>query len=208
MVDRLRRLVIGGSVCLLAAVSAAAQEKPQQKPDPAKIADPAKPEQPAAPAGPKLTFPGAAGELLIQIKPGQGPVFEEMMARLQAGLARTENATLKQQAAGFAVYRAAEPFGGNAVYVVRFEPTVPGVEYDLFTLFEQTLTDEEKKGPGLEQMWDRYAAAFAAGYNRLSLTPVNFAEVLEKVKKAAEKKDADKKLPDKKEPDKKIPEPQ
>ena len=185
MLDRLRRLfVLGGFAgCLALTGGVVAQEKPPQKPDPAKVADPTKPAEPSAPAGPKLQFSGKAGELLIQVKPGQGPVFEEMMAKLHSGLAKTDNAALKQQAAGFSVFRAAEPFGGNALYVVRFEPTIPGVEYDLFTLLEQTLTDDEKKAAAADQMWDRYAAAFAAGYNRLTLTPVNLAEVFEKLKK-------------------------
>src|SRR3989304_10222720 len=83
-------------------------------------------QQPVAPAPPKVAFTSAAGILLVQIKPDQTAVFEEMITKLQAGLAKTEDAALKQQAAGFQVYKAAEPFGANALYVVIVEPVMPG----------------------------------------------------------------------------------
>src|SRR5512140_2909929 len=67
-------------------------------------------QQPAAPAPPKLTFSSPAGILLVQIKPDQTAVFEEMIGKLKAGLAKTEDAALKQQAAGFKVYKSAETF--------------------------------------------------------------------------------------------------
>ena len=74
------------------------------------------------PRHPSSRSPAEAGILLVQIKPDQTAVFEEMVAKLKAGLAKTEDATLKQQAAGFKVYKTAEPFGANALYVVMIEP--------------------------------------------------------------------------------------
>ena len=62
----------------------------------------------AAPAAaPKLVFASPAGTLLVPIKPDQTAVFEEFATKLAAGLAKTEDATLKQQAAGFKMYKAA-----------------------------------------------------------------------------------------------------
>ncbi len=132
--------------------------------------DPAAAQQPATPEPPKVSFNSDAGILLVQIKPDQTAVFEEMIAKLKAGLAKTEDATLKQQAAGFKVYKAAEPFGANALYVVMVEPVVASSEYELFTMLSKTMTPEELRAPEAAEMWKRYQGAFAAGLGKLTLT--------------------------------------
>lgn len=129
-------------------------------------------QQPVAPAPPKVSFTSDAGILLVQIKTDQTAVFEEMIAKLKAGLAKTEDATLKQQAAGFKVYKAAEPYGANALYVVMIEPTTPGAEYELFTMMSKGMTPEELRAPEMAETWKRFQAAFAAGLSKLSLTKV------------------------------------
>ena len=133
-------------------------------------------QQPAAaqpaPAAPKVPFTTPAGILLVQIKPDKTADFEEMVGKLKAGFAKTQDATLKQQAAGFKVYKSAEPFGANALYVVQIEPTVPNSEYELFNMLLRTMTPEEQRAEGVADMWKRYADAFAAGLSKLSLTPI------------------------------------
>jgi hypothetical protein len=130
------------------------------------------PAQPAAPAPPKLALTSPAGALLVPIKPDQTTVFEEFVAKLKAGLAKTSDPTLKQQAAGFKIYKAAEPFGPNALYVVTIEPVVPSADYELFDMLRRTMTPEELRAPEAAEMWKRYANAFASGPSRLSLTPI------------------------------------
>jgi hypothetical protein len=130
------------------------------------------PAAPATPATPKLAFTTPAGLLLVQIKPDKTTVFEEMVGKLKTGLAKTQDATLKQQAAGLKVYKATEPFGPNALYVVLMEPTVPNSEYELFAMLQKTMTPEELRAPETAEMWKRYADAFAAGLSKLSLTPL------------------------------------
>ncbi|MEO8078712.1 MAG: hypothetical protein ABI818_20475 [Acidobacteriota bacterium] len=128
---------------------------------------------PAAPAEPpKVGFTTPAGILLVQIKPDQTAVFEEMIGKLKAGLAKTEDAALKQQASGFKVFKAAEPFGANALYVVMMEPASANAEYELFAMMQKTMTDDEKRAPETAAMWKRYTDAFAAGLSKLSLTPI------------------------------------
>jgi hypothetical protein len=39
-------------------------------------------------------------------------------------------------------------------------------------MLQKTMTDDEKRAPETAEMWKRYAAAFAAGLSKLSLTPV------------------------------------
>ena len=58
------------------------------------------PATPAQPAPPKLTIASPAAILLVQIKPDQTAVFEEMVAKLRAGLAAAQDATLKQRPRG------------------------------------------------------------------------------------------------------------
>lgn len=133
-------------------------------------------QQPAAaapaPAAPKVPFTTPAGILLVQIKPDKTAVFEEMIGKLKAGFAKTQDETLKKQAAGFKVYKSAEPFGPNTLYVVQLEPTVQGAEYELFNMLLRTMTPDEQRAPDAAEMWKRYADAFAAGLSKLSLTPI------------------------------------
>lgn len=130
------------------------------------------PAAPAKPAAPKVPFTTPAGMLLVQIKPDQTAVFEEMVAKINAGLAKTEDATLKQLAGGLKVYKSSEPFAQNALYVVLAEPTAANADYDLFDILYKTMTDDEKRAEGFKEMWAKYVAAFAAGLSKLSLTPL------------------------------------
>ena len=177
-----RRFVISTGVLALALVPAAlaaqtpagqqptAQQPTAQQPadQPATAqAETQKPEEP-----PKVPFTSPAGILLVQVKPGQEAVFEEMVGKLKAGLARTDNQTLKQQAAGLKVFKAAEPFGSNTLYIVMAEPAVPNAEYELFGMLQKTMTEDELRAPETAETWKRYVDAFAAGLSKLSLTPV------------------------------------
>jgi hypothetical protein len=80
------------------------------------------------------------------------------------------DATVKQQAAGFKVYKAKEPFGPNALYVVIVDPAVANSEYDLFQMLSKTMTPDELRAPETADMWKRYVDAFASGLNKISLT--------------------------------------
>jgi hypothetical protein len=131
----------------------------------------AAPAQPA-PAAPKVPFTTPAGMLLVQIKPDQTAVFEEMITKVNAGLAKTEDATLKQLAGGLKFYKSAEPFAQNALYIVLAEPAVANADYDLFDILYKTMTDDEKRAEGFKEMWAKFVGAFAAGLSKLSLTPI------------------------------------
>lgn len=170
----MRRALVTSMTALALALAPAAlfaQTAPPAQQPPATTQPPAAAEQPAA-KPPQVPFTSPAGILLVQIKPDQTAVFEEMVGKLKAGLAKSEDATLKQQAAGLKIYKSAEPMGANALYVVHIEPTVPEAEYELFAMLAKTMTLEEQRAPGVAEMWKRYADAFAAGLGKLSLTPV------------------------------------
>ena len=171
----MRAFVITSFALALALVPAVALAQATTAHQPPAGQQPAAAAQPAAPAEPKVPFTTPAGMLLVQIKPDKTADFEEMIGKLKAGLAKTSDEGLKKQATGFKVYKAAEQFGANTLYVVFVEPTALNSEYELFNMLLRTMTPDEQRDPGAKAMWDRYAAAFAAGLNKISLTPLGGA---------------------------------
>lgn len=134
--------------------------------------DPAAAPKPA-PTAPKLSFTTDAGLLLVQIKADQTAAFEELIARLRAGAAKTEDATVKAQLSNLKVYKTAEGgAGGNALYVILFDPATKDAEYELFQLLQKVMTPDELRAPETQEFFKKATGAFAAGYNKLSLTPV------------------------------------
>jgi hypothetical protein len=125
---------------------------------------------PAAPKPPTVAFTTPQGMLLVQIKPDKTAVFEEMVTKLKAGLAKSQDAALKSQAAGIKFYKSTEPFGANALYVVLIEPAVAATEYDLFQMLAKTMTPDEQRAPETAEMWKKYADAFPTGMSKLGLT--------------------------------------
>jgi hypothetical protein len=126
---------------------------------------------PAAPAGPKLGFKTPAGLLLVQVKADQTAVFEEMMSKIQTGVATSSDPDTKSQTGTWKYYKAAEPAaGGNIMYIVIIEPAKPNVEYQFLEVLNKTLTDEQKRDPATQEMYKKYAGAIAA-MNMLNVTP-------------------------------------
>lgn len=127
--------------------------------------------QPAAPKEPRMSFTSDAGVFLFQIKPDQTAVFEELAAKVKAGLAKSDKPERKQQLASWKLYKAGEPMGANALYVLVADPAVKGAEYDLIMLLAESLGPEAGT-PANQELFKKYVDAFAAGASRLSLTPV------------------------------------
>jgi hypothetical protein len=145
-----------------------AQDPPTQPPTQQPPAQTA----PATPEQPRLTFTGPAGLLLVPVKPDQTAAFDEMATKLKASLSASTDEKLKAAGAAFKFYKAAEPMAGNALYVVLVDPAVANTEYDFFMLFNKTLTPEQQRDPANVEAFKRWTGAFAAGPNRLNLTPV------------------------------------
>jgi hypothetical protein len=121
---------------------------------------------------PRLTMNSGAAVLLYQIKPDQTATFEEMLGKVHAGMLKSDNPVRKQQLAGWKIYKAAEPMGGNALYVCVIDPAVPAAEYDFFMLLAEGLGPEAGT-PENQALFKKYSEVFAAGASRLSLTPVS-----------------------------------
>ena len=131
---------------------------------------PAAAAQPEAPKPPQVAFTTPQGMLLVSIKPDKTAVFEEMVTKLRAGLAKSNDAALKSQGSGLKIYKSTEPFGPNALYVVVIDPAVAATEYDLFQMLAKTMTPDEQRAPETAEMWKRFADAFPSGMSKLSLT--------------------------------------
>lgn len=130
------------------------------------------PAEPAKPTGPKLAITSPTGVLLVPIKPDQTAAFEEFAKKLKAGLAKATDPQLQEQAKGFKIYKSAEPFGKNALYVIVIDPVVASGEYDVFAMLQKTMTPDELRAPETAEMWKRFTGAFASGPSLLSLTPI------------------------------------
>jgi hypothetical protein len=126
---------------------------------------------PAQPAAPKLTFKTNSGMLLVQVKPDQTAAFEEMIAKLRSGTAAATDEKVKQQAL-VKVYKSSEPgAGGNAFYVLLYDPATPGAEYNWLTVINSTMTPEQQRDPATRDMYTKWAGSVAA-MNILNLTEV------------------------------------
>lgn len=166
-----RSLMASSCVFALALAPAAvfAQTPPTQQP-PAGQA-PAQPAQPEKPKEPRMTFTGDAGIFLYQVKTDQTAVFEELVTKVKEALTKSEKPERKQQLAAWRIYKAAEPFGSNVLYVFVADPAIKGAEYDLLMLLSEGL-GLEAGTPANQELFKKYVNAFAAGASRLTLTPI------------------------------------
>jgi hypothetical protein len=151
-------------------VAQSPQQPPAQQPPTQQPAQQT-PAQTPQPKEPSLALTSQAAALLVQIKPGQETTFEELLGKVKEALGKSENPVRKQQLAGWKVYKAAEPMGGNVLYVFVIDPAVKGAEYGLLQLLAEGMGAEAAK-PENQELFKKYVDAFAAGINRLNLTPV------------------------------------
>ena len=160
------------ALALLPAAVLAQTPAPQQPPaqPPAGQTPPAA-AAPAQPAAPKLTFKTNVGMLLVQVKPDQTAAFEEMIAKMKSTVQGATDPLTKQQG-NVKVYKSSEPgAGGNAFYVVLYDPATPGTEYYWLEVINKALTPEQQSDPATREMYKRFAGAIAT-MNILNLTTV------------------------------------
>src|SRR5262245_23456955 len=137
------------------------------------------PQAPASqqPAAPKLGFSTPAGLLLVQVKSDQTAVFEELMSKIKSGLAASDIADLKQEAAGITMYKSSEGMGGNALYVIVADPAVPGGEYSFLEALAKGLTPEQQRDPATAELYKKYLASYAPDGKMLGLNKLNLTRV-------------------------------
>lgn len=110
---------------------------------------------PADPPKPVFTLTGDAAVITMLIKPDKTADFELVLRRLKEALEKSENSKRREQAAGWKVFKSSELAQGNAVYVMRIDPVVPGEEYDITRLIAEVFPVE------VQELFVKYKDAFA-----------------------------------------------
>ncbi len=126
---------------------------------------------PAAPAVPlaSRTFTASSGLLLSSVRPERAVDFEKFLAYLQAALAKTSDARVRAQAAGWKIFRATEPGPNNTVtFVFVLDPTVPEADYALGPILAEAYPDPAQ----LSEIWKLYTGSVTGGGFLLNLKPV------------------------------------
>ena len=155
-----RALIAAGLIALPLSLAYA------QDPAPAAQAPAAQPAPAPAPP-PGITFDSDAGILIMYIKPDKTADFETAMAKLHDALAKSERPERKQQAAGWKLYKAAEPGPNGAVtYVNVMSPALKGADYTMTKILYETFPTES------QQIFPLLRDSFAGGMGKLTLTTV------------------------------------
>lgn len=161
---------VGLLVGLLSAATAHAQTPPTQPPvaQPPVAQPPAQPAQPAQPATPPKNpyiFAGDAAVTLNFIKPDKTEDFEKVIAKLKEALAKSDKPGRKEQAANWKLFKAAEPAGGNILYISIVDPVVKGADYTVSTILAEAFPTE------VQALYKTFSDAYAS-QNILNLTLV------------------------------------
>ena len=110
-------------------------------------------------------FGSDAGLVLNFIKPDKTADFEAIVGKLKEALAESDKPERKAQAAGWKVFRAAEPgANGSVLYVFVIDPAVKGADYTVSTILAEAFHDE------VYHLYKKYSEAYASGQNIVNLT--------------------------------------
>jgi hypothetical protein len=93
-------------------------------------------------AQPALTIDGDAAIITILVKPDQVKTFEHVLEKLKWSLQRSKNPQRQAQAAGWQVFRTDEQVQGHASYVMRLDPVVGDLDYDIPRILSEELPNE------------------------------------------------------------------
>jgi hypothetical protein len=145
-----RSFVIGVAFALATVVTTPSfAQDPVPEPEPEAQAAPQEPEKPV------LTLEGDAAVISILIKPDKVADFEEVLTKLKEALQKSENATRRQQAAGWKIFKSPQMAQGSAVYVFVIDPVVKGEEYDISRLIAEVFPVE------VQELFVKYRDSFA-----------------------------------------------
>ncbi|MEO5821826.1 MAG: hypothetical protein ABIT71_15090 [Vicinamibacteraceae bacterium] len=107
--------------------------------------------------------------LLVQVKAGQEAVYESLITKLKESLSKNEKPERKAMAAGWKVYKAAEPMAGNTLYVHIVDPVSSGQNYlETYKLISETFPAEVQDLYGKTK--DAFVTGGIAGLNLTLLT--------------------------------------
>jgi hypothetical protein len=154
---------------LFARVAVASPQQPTAPPGQQQPAVPGQPAGAAATPAPALTrtFTTPAGMIFTAVRPERVVDFEKVMAYFQAALEKSTDPTVREQAAGWRIFKATETAqGGAVVYVYVLDPAVMGPDYGIGKILADAFPEEAA------QLWKLYLGAVMGGGSLLNLTPV------------------------------------
>ena len=130
-----------------------------------------------AAAQPVTSFSGGAAMMTNVVNPAKTADFERVMRAYGEALAGSSNPQYNQMAAGFKVFRAAEPGPNNfVVYYWFLDPVISGANYAV----AQVLADEVSPGPpgngaAVQALFEAYTGSLEGG----GQAPANLNLVME-----------------------------
>jgi hypothetical protein len=105
--------------------------------------------------------------IFTAVRPERVLDFEKVMAYFQAALEKSTDPTVREQAAGWHIFKATETAqGGTVLYVYLLDPAVMGPDYGIGKILADAFPKEA------EQLWKLYLGAVMGGGSLLNLTPV------------------------------------
>jgi hypothetical protein len=118
---------------------------------------PAAPAQ-AAPPPQSRVFTGDVGVMYNVIKPDKTADFEMVLGKLKEALAKSEKPERKAQAAGWRVFKQADPMAnGNMLYIFMIDPVVKDADYTVSRILSEVFPAE------VQELFKVYSACFAGG---------------------------------------------
>jgi hypothetical protein len=160
-------MLAAGLVCAVSSHAAAQDPAPppaQPGQPPAQPAPAAPAAQPPAAQPNPFVFNSDAAMLTFFIKPDKAADFEKVMAKLHDALANSDKPERKQQAAGWKLYKGAEPGpNGTVIYVNFLSPALKGGDYTISKILAEVFPQE------VQQLFPLYRDAFA-GLSRAELS--------------------------------------
>lgn len=150
-------LVLAAAVLMAGAMPAFAQAAAAQ----------AAPAQ-AAPAPAARVFTGDAGLMFNVIKADKTADFEMVIGKLKEAFAKIEDPVRKQQAAGWRVFKQAEPLpNGSILYVFLIDPPVKDADYTVSKVLAEAFPVE------VQELFKVYSGAYAGGVTLANYTLVS-----------------------------------
>jgi len=147
-----RRIAIAFMLTALVALTSAGRAQAQAA-APAQAA----PAQ-AAPAPQARVFTGDVGVMYNVIKPDKAADFEMVIGKLKDALAKSEKPDRKAQAAGWRVFKQADPMAnGNILYIFMIDPVVKDADYTVSRILSEVFPTE------VQELFKVYSACFAGG---------------------------------------------
>jgi hypothetical protein len=127
-------------------------------------------EEPAPPIATR-TFEAPAAMVMNYVRSGSAEDFESLTRRMVEALAASEDAEHQALAAGWTMYRVADPGpNNNAVYVWLFDPVVEDANYAVAQILNELFPAE------VQQLYETYMQSFGIGQTPLELEPVPLVE--------------------------------